>query len=242
MRLVYGNAFMPINGATTTSRVRPVLASSGRPIRYVAQIEVKVWLIGNGQADLTAQENTLNAALLVPYQNLVLYQDTGFPTGTNLINPASISGVRVVEGPSYENDARDGEYVTQRTCRFVCEAEYVVPGAAAAMLSFTESVSINGTGGPVFRWRPLINAPPVRQIIYPASTVKATQAGSAVGHLGYPPVPPPLWPDVEMVDQRSVTAGSPRRLGQGFVEWPVQWRYTFEAYGPLVGLPSLPPL
>jgi hypothetical protein len=242
MQLVYGPARFPVNGAEVSSAVRAVLASSGRPVRYVGQIRVKVWLIGNGQAELTALENALNAALLVPYQTISFLQDSGLPTGMTMFNNASLSGVRIVDGPNYGNDARDGEYVTQRTATFVAEAEFVYPGSQLAMISFTESISYTGTGGPVFRWRPCINAPPIRQVVYPFSTQKATQSGQAVGHMAYPPVPDPIWPDAEMPDQRSVVYGSPKRLGQGFIEYPVSWRYSFESIVPLVGLPSLPPL
>ena len=242
MQLVIGNFFCPVNGAEVTGSSRAVLASSGRVVRKVSQVRAKVWLAADGQAACVAAETALAAALLVPYQSISLLTDAGRATGLTLLNGASISGCRVVEGPNFENDARDGEYVTQRTASFVVEAEFVVPGTQTAAISFTESISISGTGGPVVRWRPLINAPPVSQIIYPASTVKATQSGQAVGHLGYPTVPDPLFPAFELVDQRRIVTGSPKRLGQGFIEYPINWSYSFEGLGPLVAVPNLPPL
>jgi hypothetical protein len=241
MQLWYGNLAFPVNGVKAATRVRLVMADTGRPLRYKAAIDVKAYLDGSGEADLTVKENLVYAALLVPYQNLVLKQSTGAATGTNLLNSASISGVRIVDGPNFTNEAQDGEYVVQRVCTFTGEAEYLIAVGANAVLSFTETVSIFGNGGPVVRWRPMVNADPVPQIVYPSSTTRAVQTGQAVGHLGYPSVPGPNWPIAELNEKRRIVRGSPKRLGSGFIEYPVAWSYEFEALGPLVSLPNLPP-
>ena len=36
--------------------------------------------------------------------------------------------------------------------------------------------------------------------------------------------------------------GNPKRVGAGFVEYPLSWAYAFESDVPLVGAPNFPPL
>lgn len=244
MQLVYGSASLPVNGASTSVRYRTILSDTGRPVRYVGMVDVVAYLDGDGQADLTAKELAFNAALMAPYRDLVLRQDSGAPSGTKLINSTSMSGVRLTDGPNYTNEAKDGEYVIQRVCRFTMEASYLIPNAQNAVLSFSEQIIGIGTGGPLTTWRMLVNGPPVQQVVYPATTMRVIQTGQAVGHMARPTPPPPRWPyPIEVVTRRKIGGGSPKREGpNALIEWPVNWYYEFESAIPLVALPSVPPM
>lgn len=241
MFLSYGSYIFPSNVTVPTSEVRLITSPTGRPLRYTARMMVKGYLQGAGQAQLVAQELALNAALLVPYQDLVFRQDTNAPTGMRLLEGPSISGVRIVEGPNYTNEAADGEYVIQRAFRFTAEAEYQIISAATAVVSWTETIAIVGTTGPVRSWRKMVNTGPVRQIVYPISTCRVIQSGQAVGYSTRPFAPDPLFPLYEHFDRRKFAPISPKRLGDSFIEAGIAWSYEFEADVPLVGLPSLPP-
>jgi hypothetical protein len=243
VQLFWGNYPFAVNGCDLTSRTRVVLSDSGRPVRYVARVAVAGWLEADGQAALSSAEARLRAELATPYRDLRFLTDAGGLAAVSLSNAGSLSGCRVVDGPTF--DGRDGaEYATLRRFAFEVEAEYLIANAANAVLSFTETVSITGTGGPVRRLRVPVNATVlVRQQISPRSVVRATQTGQAVGHTRYPAAPAPLWgPPLLLEEQVSVQKGAPKRLGLAFVEFPLSWAYQFESDGPLAGAPGLPPL
>lgn len=240
----YGSYGLPVNGVSSTVRYRAILSDSGRPVRYVGTIDVTAHLDGDGQASLTATEEAFNAACRVPYRDLVLKQDSGAASGTKLITNRSLSGVRIIDGPNYTNEAGDGEYVIRRVCRFTAEASYLITGAENAYLSFSESITVLGTGGPLTTWRAMVNGPPVQQVIYPATTRRVIQTGMATGHLREPVIPGPIWPyPIEVVTRRRHTRGSPRREGpSAFIEPTASWSYEYESSAPLVALPGRPPI
>jgi hypothetical protein len=240
MQLAWGNVLFNANSCDFQSRTVAILSDSGRPVRYRTTVKVEGYLEADTQAELTALQLTLETALRVPYRNLVLLQDTGAASSARLLNAPSVTGCRVTDGPNFPSGA--GEFATLRRFDFTCEAEYVIPTARSAVLSFNESVVAVGTGGPVTRHRPCVNAPPVKQVTYPASVIRTTQSGIAVGHADYPDFPNPLWPESELLDQRQRQRGSPRQAGRGYLEFPVSWSYVFESLRPLAGLPNRPPL
>lgn len=243
MQVRWGSYAFSANGCDLASRTRAVLSETGRPVRYVSRVAVSGWLEADGQAALNTAEVALRNALATPYQDLKFLTDDGAVTAVSLLNSTSLSGVRVVNGPEFAG--RDGaEFATIRQFSFEVEAEYLVTSARTAVLSFTETVSVVGTGGPRRILRVPVNAAVlVRQQVSPRSVVRATQQGSAVGHLGYPPAPRPLWPaPILLEDSVQVQKGSPKNLGQTWIEYPISWAYQFESDGPLVGAPGLPPL
>lgn len=243
MRLWYGSYGLPLNGASTTSDVRTEFSYSGRPLRYVCSVEALVYIDGDGQSDLTTKENAFRAALSVPYLDLILRQDSGAASSTYLLNAGSMSGVRITDGPHFQNEAKDGEFVCVRTARFTAEATYLYRGTENAVVSFRESVSITGNGGPRRSWRFPVNAPARRQVITPYSLVTATQSGEMVGHTRQPPPRLPIWPDYLVNDRSGTKNDSPRPLGQAVVDFGISWNFVFErGDGPLIGVPGLPPL
>ena len=245
MQLVYGNLAFPVNGCEVTSRTSIERASTGRPLRYKVALDVKAYIEGSGQADLTAKENLVRLALAQPYGNLKLLQDSGADSSSALVSNNSISGVVIVDGPHFA-EAQGAEFVNRRTATFTGEAEFLIANADAAVVQFQEEVSIIGTGGPLTTWRLAVNARPVQQVVYPFSTVKIVQVGTAVGHRIRPSAPAPFWAyPIEKVDRRRITTGSARRIGPGIlglIEPSVSWQYEYEWDRPLIALPNLPPL
>ncbi len=246
MQLRYGTYSFPINGCMVTSQTQVIRSESGRPIRYKYTIHVKAYLeTSSGQAACSALENALRLALLKPYQTLALLEDSGATSSLAIISNNSISGVVIVDGPHF-NEAMDAEFVNRRTAEFTGEAEFMIPTASNAVISYHETVAITGNCGPVTSWRPAVNAKPVFQIVYPASTTKVTQSGRAVGHTGYPAPAALLFPQGLLKQEQSrIVRDSPRRIGpqsSALVEWPISWNYQFEANTPLLALPGTPPL
>lgn len=145
---------------TRTATVRGVLIPSDPPT----------------QAKLTTLINSLETAYAADGKDFVFFDDNDNPTPHRLINAESISGVRVVTKPSFpEGDG--AEYATGRTYEIVLEADF---RATVGLMSFSESTSVTGTGGPKVIHINIINGSPVPQQVYPATTVRATQAGEEV--------------------------------------------------------------
>jgi hypothetical protein len=203
------------------------MSQAGRPLRYQMRVDVEGYIEGTGQADLTIKEAIFRQALLTPYGNLSLLQDSGATSAVALFNNTSLSGTRIVEGPSFE-ESQGPEYVTQRKVRFAMMAEYLAPGATGVLVKYMQSVTVIGTGGPVRVWRFPINAKPIRQIVKPYSLVTVIQRGEAVGHTSKPPAAPYLFSRDFLVNETaSIEEATPRPMGRAWVEYPVRWNYIF---------------
>lgn len=240
MQLGYGSVLFPVNAADVSSRVQVVRSQSGRPLRYVHRLDVKAIIDGSGQAQLSALEAAFRVALLDPYHDLVLYQDSGAASGTTLFNRASLSGTAIVDGPHFE-ESQGPEYVVLRTVRFAMEATFAVRNQANAYVQYQSAVQVQGTGGPVRVWRRPLNARPIRQQVTPFSTVRVVQQGFAVGHSGYP-APDPHFVDRQWLVHEAVSGAdeSPTPLGRAWVDWPRRWVYVYELPFLPVVAPRLP--
>lgn len=241
MQLFVGTYGFPVNAAGVTGGVRQVIRSdSGRPLRYVQGLDVTGTIFGSGQADLTDRENALRAALQKPYVDVVLKRDDGQPSALALLNSKTLSGVVVTSGPEFFED-QGSEYVTTRRFRFSVEATYLAPKAESALVSWTQTVSVLGNGGPIRTWRIPLNADPIRQAVTPRSTIRYTQSGQAVGHLRMPLPAPPMFGRAYLLnEQESVQQDYGRPLGRYWVEPSVRWNYVFEADKLLTGSTPLP--
>ena len=149
MQLCYnGKPLCPANAAEVTARWSPVRAPSGRVVRFRGQIAARGYLEGTSQADLSAKEDALFAALAVGYGDLVLKTDGGADSGT------ALHSQQVAHRRGHHRRARTSprpmgaEYVNRRTFEFTGEAEFVADGADSAVLSFTETISRQGNGRP----------------------------------------------------------------------------------------------
>lgn len=244
MQLFWGRYGFPVNQAFVSTRTAVIRGNNRRPLRYLMRGDVKAELIVSGQADTTKQEDIVRSALATPYQDLILKQDDGKPSGTRLLNQKSLSGVMVVDGPNF-TEATRAEYVNTRTVEFTVEAEYVFAGAESAIISFEETISVRGNGGPRWIWRFPLNGDAVLQQVSRQSLITTVQRGSAVGHTKYPPAPPPFAgrpPGIFVNEAVSTDDTSPIPLGRGWVNFPRTWYYEYRSVTPLVGTPSLPPL
>jgi len=241
MQLWIGTYAFPAGQCAVTSRVTGIERSdSGRPLRFTLALDVDGVIRGTGQADLSARELQLRAVLATPFQDLILRQDTGPPSSLALVSNQSLSGVVVVSGPDFYKP--DGpEFVTTRHFRFSAEAVFLSPGGAAALVSWTQTVSVQGNGGPVRAWRVPINADPIRQVVTPRSIIRYTQQGSATGHTAEPRVPPPVFGRAYLMNEsEAVQKVTPRPVGRNWVNYTVSWNYVFESDRPLTGTTPLP--
>lgn len=241
MQAWWGSFAFGVNAAEVTNDTQATISPQGLPLRYTSTYFVKAVIDGTSQSDLSNKEAALRIALARPKQDFILRTDSGAASSAAIISQATMSGTRV-RGIKFE-EAQGGEFVNRRTVRFVIDAEYLIANAANAIVSWTETVRITGTGGPRMVWRYPINAAGVLQEVSPFSPVMATQSGQAIGHTRRPNAPAPLWP-WPILKNESVTLGSnaPEFLGQAYINFGIDWSYSFErGDGPLFGVAGLPP-
>lgn len=228
MQLWYNGYAFPANAVACTTATRGVPSRSGRIIRRIGTIVCSGTLFGAGQAALTLAEQALRTALNQNYQSLILKMDNGANSSVNLINNSTLSGVRITDGPNF-GEATGGEFARIRRFVFTAEAEWVTPDGVGALVSYQETVSVTGNGGPVRRWRVPVNAAPIRQITSPYSIVRYQHSGVAVGHTSRPEPPEPFFGRAILVNEaESVSYDHPEPMGLSFINWPVRWNYQGE--------------
>lgn len=164
------------------------------------------------------------------------YQDFGFRfVGTNVKTPhyietnaaGNLSGNRVVSASwDYQTPA---EYANTRT--FQIELEAIILQSYSNILTFKETVSEFGTGGPDWTYQARWQGYPVREEISQYTPVHLVQRGFVVGLTSHPQPPLPYWPDDEHRPSRVITRMSPIVLGHPSnaraVQYPVSYEYHF---------------
>lgn len=239
MQLKWGTYAFPAGGVKVTSRQQIVRDSAGVPWKEVRSITADGYLEAVGQAACTTAQLALEAELAKPFKDLIFYRDDGGQSATLLTNADSITGVVISDGPNFQ-DVMGPEYVTQRHFVFTAEADYFVT-RHNGILDWTETVSTSG-GGPLFVCKPAIEGPPQRQMVYQQTPCVASQSGYAVGSVGYPVPPGPIW-SFALKNSPDIKRTAPKKMGlSGYTEWRIDWSYTFEWPFPLFGLPNPWPL
>ena len=192
------------------------------------------------QAAISGAIASLTAAYAVDGQDLVFLFDDGVtPTAHQLISANCNGGTRVTRPPSFPDTYKSGEYQPGYGRSYTFEVEGETPLTSGnVLLTFTESVSFKGNGGPIIVYQPVAQGQWIPQQTSEMSLFCATQSGSAVGLYQYPDIPAPIWPDALINQEIDAGLDSPRKWSR--LEWPVKWSYTYQSNGPLVGFPGLP--
>lgn len=237
MQLRYGSFSFDTDSCEVTMQIDTLTNERGLPYSQTRQISANGYISGDNTAAIDAKCLLLEAALRVPYRDLILYTSEGAATHVALYNTGSTTGV-VPSGPRYSS-GKGAELVTYRRFEFSARAEYPIGTGRGVLQSFRESVSIIGTGGARFILKPALRGAPQKQYVQQQTVVRATQSGQAVGYLEYPTPPNPLWPADEHVEQRNVSRTGGKYRGKIWQDFTVSWSYTFESAGPLGGLPAL---
>lgn len=244
MRLYLGDYAFQDNSCLVTSQTRAILSPQGRIIEHDVTVFVRGELVvpdgtSNPQNWLILQQELLKAAFLQRLPELVLRTASGSSSGNGLTNNNSVTGVRIINYAF--PDGGEGELVSKRAFEFVANARYPA-GVLGAVLSFSETLSIDGTGGPLYVLKPSLEHRAVYTRAQKFTTVSARQLGTAVGYDSYPNFPPPLW-GVPILKPRPYVRDfmAPQLQGLRQTNWGIRWDYSFESNGPLRGLPHLSP-
>lgn len=236
MLLKYGTYAFNASACKVTTEAEMVYNQGGQPLAVRRRLHVDGYMDGDDQATITTNLAALDAALKVPYLDLILYGDDGTTeSAIQLKNAGSITGVQIRQAMSLP--VADGAmYVTTEKFVFSAEAEYPLAGTSGLLRSWVETLSLSG-GGQLRDVFPCTNAPPQEQQLWPAMPYEAQQSGVIVGYRAYPTAPAPIFP-AALTKAGSFSRKGPKRMGNGFQEYPLEYAYSFKSASPLVGLPN----
>jgi len=224
----YGSHSHPDNQCAVSIDREVWRDTEGVRIGYTERWTLRGMIFGDGTvADLTTKIGTLQSAYAIDKQDLKLL-DGATPTAHSLLN-ASCTGGTKVKSVRYPNGTGP-EYCTFR------EFEIVVEGnvrSTSGVTSYTETITIEGTGGPEFVIRIPLQGQPIKQVVNTATPVRVMQSGRALSDAGYPTPPSPVLASAEHVAQRSISRILPRYDNGSYVDYGVQWSYVMESESPV---------
>ncbi len=201
------------------------------PVSFLHKLSVRGTINGTSQTDLTAKLAALETAFKLPGEDVGLYQEGGVIASHHfLAQTTSLSGVRLTNLTFPE--AAGTEYFNHRTVVAEFESRYANgSGTVDNIISWEESFSYVGTGGPHLEVLRPISGPPIIQQTNAQTEMRGTQTGRAVGRNSPPgPVIFPTLASIEDTEKRRITTFSPRNLGGAFTGFGIAW--TFEYLSP----------
>jgi hypothetical protein len=149
----------------------------------------------------------------------------------------TIGGIRMTRfNYALSEPAELGEYVRYE---IDLEADFggvgIIGGGTApqdTILTWSETISLRGNGGPRFVFRENRNGPPQKQTVSQLTPVFALQRGEAVGLYNWPAASQPKWPQflsAPDIDVQRTSAQSVGGLGasQQKREFRISWSYSF---------------
>lgn len=190
------------------------------------------------QRELSSAEAAVRTALSFSGRDFILLGDDGLPTDLSLYNSSLILDLQGLHVVNYSTPVGGvDEYSGRRTINFTVQGTYMNTGATGVVVSYSESVSSIGTGGPTVVNK-LTNTGGVRQRPFPQSFCRATQSGTATGYLGYPTfggaggAPRYRFPVADLLpDSAGLTKQTAQRRGRIPTYFPVQWNFQYERVG-----------
>lgn len=240
MQLKYGNYSHDDYEASVKTSRKANYDEGGRIKSWTERWNIEGFLQADSQAALFAKIRGLESAYSRNGGNIGLYTSAGAATPHVLLSSATIGGTKVVEGPNFPK-GEGPELGNYRSYSITVEGEILNTAIANTIISFMESLTIEGGGARDLFLQPL-QGPPVRQRVATQTPYRATQQGTIVGYTSYPTPPAPLFPGVEFLDRRRIIEKSPKRdgpPGSPFYEtFPVEYYYYFESATPLFGHPN----
>jgi hypothetical protein len=236
MQLSYGSYQFPANGVVISISRQALMTEAKVRYGYTENWRCRGLLEATGQLGISQQILLLERAVSVEFGNLSFTHDDGSLSAQGAISKGTFSGVRVVGPVSYPEGA-GAEYSTYRT--FEVTFEWDVFYSRVGLISWTESLSTSG-GYPLINFFTSLNALPQKQTLALATPYRVTQNGSAIGTLAYPVPPQPNWANA-LREAPKFVERAPKRRGNNFAEFQIDWTYEFESATPLFGAPNPQP-
>lgn len=163
----------------------------------------------------------------------VLLNNSGSPTVHRLQDSSSVSGVQVVQPPSFGKQD-EAEFISGRTFTVVLSAEYPAEDAAG-LYEYRETIAYQGDGGPEFVAVECDSGPPIIQRVRDRTIQVITQRGQAVGIGFYPTVPPAIYPQLPRASRPVIERQTPQRRGKTDLLYPVSWQFSMFSTSNVLG-------
>ena len=236
--LTYGGYSHDEYSVTISINNRGLENPTGYVYGYVTTLSVTGVIQGEDLAGVLTKQQLLEEAYTIQNQDILWV--SGNSTIIQINSAATQYGVRVAAPPTFSQGAAAGELVNRRRYTLTLEAAYLYDIAALGtvdnpyVVDYESNLSFTGTGGPAFGHLPTLTGRFQKQILTETSLVTAQQSGKRVA-LNFTPIPDPPFEhlvDYEKQDRRVIRYGTPRRINNTAVEYPVFWDYTFERNRP----------
>lgn len=141
-----------------------------------------------------------------------------------VIGDGSLGGCRVIQPPSFALQDGKAHYTTGLPFTVVLEADY--QDSNDTLVSYSETITKIGQGGPRRLVIELDNGVAQEQIVSSHTPVVLIQSGEAIGYQAYPFFNAPVYPNyVDLPDGYQVAYAAPRLEGNTYVEYGVRWNY-----------------
>jgi len=244
MKLTYGSYDFTNNMTSYNRNINILRSQTG-----LAAIADERWIVrskirGTSAADITSKCNVFTANMIDGF-DLTFLDNSNASTSDFMTHAVQLNGCRVDRIrwiPSAGSPVQSG--ATFVNCR---EVEVVFSGQRMAgttgdIMSWHESVTLIGNGGPKWIMVPSINGAVEPTTLIDFTPYSMVQMGRASGLDGYPAFPDALYPLFEHQEQRVQEQGTPRRWGRTNalnLEYPIMWKYVMESATALTGLPQL---
>ncbi len=249
MFLRRGNFTHDANDATVRRRIVPTWTDDGILIGSKEFWGIRGRLLADDATALSAKVVLLKAAYAATGGDIVLLQNDGTTeTDFKITGNKTIGGIRAtrLEFPSEMGASWTTflDYEIDIVATLGVTVGGGTPGGGT-IISWTESISFRGTGGPRFAVRECRNAIPQVQQVSKSTPIYANQRGVAVGLSDWPDPPRAVWPqhEIDADHEEAYTGADAVGSGQGGAtrerEFRTSWSYKFKASQPIRGKPRV---
>lgn len=238
MQLVKGSYQHAMYEAAVHITKTPNYSDTGLKIGYTERWAISGILQAATQSELTTALVELELAYAIDGEDVSLVTATGGRSSHFIL----ASGCLYVRSSGVSYPVGTGaQYSTFRNYEVTIEAGVSIganglvsaPGSVADLMSYSESISYTGNGGPVKMYVPVISGDWPEQETNSKSPTVIVQQGQAVGMNGKPTIPNPLYPDRIQNPQNDyrVSLDWPRSFFPVKTQYAVSWSYTFTFMG-----------
>jgi hypothetical protein len=215
------------------SHNRKVMRSdTGVQYSFVDTWQLQFRLRGDTQTEITSAVETLHSVFSADYGNLVLLQNDGSNSAFITNSAATTSGVKVmnVDFPVLA----DGQYAYFIDGSVTLEAETVTN--VGKDISYSETLSITGNGGPKIILLETARGLPIAQTTRQRTMVRGTQTGSASAIGAVPKRPLILFPNLLINEsvQENITVSNQNNRAV----YTINWIYPFQSATYFSGTPQ----
>ena len=183
-------------------------------------------IVGADAAAIDERVRQIRLAYTLQGGYAAMFHQSGVPSYLEMPSAGSLSGVRVVEGPTFMQQDKAAHYVTGLPFTVTLECDYVDGGAINYLVDYRERVSMSGTGGPRRITFEVDSGRPIEQVTSTNTPVTMVQEGYAVGMTGWPEPNQCYAPtQLDLPEGYQVSFETPQRHANGWLDYRTSWSY-----------------